>query len=223
MVNAKKIWEKLKFLYIKYVAGYAIPDAPHFDQLSQIYFMNRISCSRIYLEYGTGGSTIHASRWVDKLFAVDSDSYFMKAVQKKLDQQPRKATCRLIYADIGRTGPWGRPIKRKYEPGREPASWRAYPELPWTALAEENIRPDTILIDGRFRVACALASLRHLPAHSETEILFDDYAERQHYHALEQYALLKAVHGRMAIFMKNPAIADTALDVALRLYSHDSR
>lgn len=43
-----------------------------------------------------------------------------------------------------------------------------------------------VLVVGRFRVACFVYSL--LCAQTRTIILFDDYANREHYHAVEEFS-----------------------------------
>lgn len=222
-MGLRRFLRRLGLIRKKDTLEYAIQDVPVFDEAGLAYFISRVRQSKIYLEYGMGGSTILASQIVDKLFAVDSDRRFLDAVQKKLDEQPRRAACHLIHANIGITGAWGRPVRRDYKPGREPAKWRAYPETPWFALKEQALEPDTILVDGRFRVASALATLRNLAADSESEILFDDYAERPWYHGLQDYAVLHAMHGRMGVFKKNPAIAPAILNEALLRYGNDWR
>jgi hypothetical protein len=60
-------------------------------------------------------------------------------------------------------------------------------------------RPDCVLIDGRFRVACFLTSL--LNADVGTSIIFDDYNDRRHYHVVEEVVPKIKESGRQAIFV----------------------
>ena len=76
------------------------------------------------------------------------------------------------------------------------------PCAPWEFLAQHAIEPDTILIDGRFRVACALMSLLRLPSASRCLMLIDDYGDRPHYAGVLEFADLVSMHGRMAVFRK---------------------
>lgn len=200
-------------------SGYAIPERAHFDREAAAYFVERIKSSRVYLEYGSGGSTIQAAGHVQRLYTVDSDSWFLNAVRRKLAEKPRQADCHLLHADIGRAPRWALPP----EPRSVPDSWRAYAWGPWQRLWRDRAMPDIILVDGRFRLACALASLIHLREHSGTQVLVDDYTGRPHYHALEKWATLLALHGSMAVFTLNPAISVLALDAALRCYEADWR
>ncbi|MAO75600.1 MAG: hypothetical protein CL699_04770, partial [Chloroflexi bacterium] len=60
-------------------------------------------------------------------------------------------------------------------------------------------KPDVVLIDGRFRVACFLKSLLHAPPN--TVILFDDYINRPHYHVVEEFLTPDQTCGRQASFI----------------------
>jgi hypothetical protein len=99
----------------------------------------------------------------------------------------------LIHADIGTVGDWGVP---KSHDGF--SRYWTYPTLPWVYLKSIRQSPDLILIDGRFRVACALISI--LFAEEGTLILVDDYADRPEYWLIERYAKLRSSAGRLAAF-----------------------
>lgn len=217
-----RLVRKLRFLRSSLLSGYAVPDRPGFDEAGAGYFRDRISRCSVYLEYGCGGSTIHAAAHVEQLFAVDTDAWFLNAVRKKLAEQPRKATCHLLHADVSRMQQWGWPTRQRRD-GTTPYNWRTYPWAPWQRLWQEGAVPDTILVDGRFRVACAITSLIHLRADSATELLVDDYGERPHYHQLEKCATLKAMHGRMAVFVVDPDVPIAILDAQLRRHEFDWR
>ena len=60
------------------------------------------------------------------------------------------------------------------------------------------VKPDLVLIDGRFRVACFLHSL--LAADAGTPLLFDDYTNRPHYHLVEEFCPIAQSEGRQALF-----------------------
>jgi hypothetical protein len=97
--------------------------------------------------------------------------------------------------DIGPTGEWGRPVDER--------QWRKFCGYPTHVWAQNFFRqPDVVLIDGRFRAACFLATC--LRINKKTTILFDDYLERHSYHVIEQLALPVALHGRMAEFHVEP-------------------
>ena len=71
-----------------------------------------------------------------------------------------------------------------------------YSEPHWKARGEF---PDLILIDGRFRVSCALKNLAALK-NKEFHLVVDDYAERPEYSVIAKYGNLRKVIGTTAFF-----------------------
>lgn len=207
-----------EFFVIQRLVGFKVPSSPVFDELGTAYFKQAIENARFYLEYGGGGSTVVASKLGKAFLSVDSDPYFMRALAKEVRPTDRE---RLIYVDIGLTGLWGAPIMQS-EPEARRGKWRQYPHAPWQRLLQTGERPDLILLDGRFRVACALVCLKNLGNAPGVTMLVDDYAPRPEYRVIERFAKLEAMHGRMAQF--TPQVNDPqALDRALAEHEIDCR
>lgn len=204
------------FLASKRFTHFNVPDEPHFDDQSTKFFMEKVNSSTFYVEYGTGGSTVQASKWGKPFIGVDSDKVFLESVKRKLGNL--KSDQHLIHVDIGLTGPWGIPIFKKPMTSRL-KKWKSYPAAPWTLISKDNL-PDLILVDGRFRVACALTSIKHMPKYAH--LLVDDYAERPHYHIIERFARLDAMVGRMAVFSSLP-VANADLEGVLEKHYSDWR
>jgi hypothetical protein len=80
-----------------------------------------------------------------------------------------------------------------------------------------------VLIDGRFRVACTLATIKHLVNKTSFEILVDDYADRAEYREIEKYAELSSMQGRMAVFKPKSDVNLDDIDRAIETYSADYR
>ncbi len=190
----------LQFFKTQRIQGFKIPDMPHFDPESTDFFQAQLAASQFYLEYGAGGSTILAARQGKNFISVDSDPYFLKAVNKKIGNLTN--TQKLLYANIGLTGPWGEPVFQNLTPARV-TQWSSYPSAPWSFLQNNNLQPDLILVDGRFRVACALTCLEHLN-HSRWTLLVDDYVGRPEYQIITEFAALEKTIGRMAVFKPKP-------------------
>jgi hypothetical protein len=191
----------------------SVPDAPHFDPDSAPYFLERLGRASEYLEYGSGGSTVEAARRDKKFTTVESDPDFLKAVEQKIGSSTQG---RLIHVNIGKTCEWGAPAAKRWRPWRR-WLWSRYAAAPWKL----QINPDLVLIDGRFRVHCALYSIRQL-AGRDFEILFDDYAERPFYHEVERFASLDGMFGRMARFAPKRFEKEEIND-AIRRYETDWR
>ena len=171
-----------------------IPDSPFMPPAATARFIELVREARCYLEYGTGGTTISARRaGLKTLVAVESDPQWLEAVRRKLDEGGGTEGCHLMHVDIGPTGDWGYPTTDAY--------WKRYANYPldvWNYCKESGLAPDVILIDGRFRVACFLATLLFAPPGSS--VLFDDYLDRPHYHIVEKFVCPYQTHDRLAEF-----------------------
>lgn len=143
------------------------------------------------LEYGSGSSTLFASNLSGKcIFSVESSGEWVARLRTSLEKAKTSTVC-LYHVDIGPVGDWGHPVDATH--------WFKFHEYPLRIWYEPEFKaPDVILIDGRFRVACFLISLLHVT--KPTLVLFDDYADRDRYHVVEEFAPLERKVGRMAVF-----------------------
>ena len=183
-------------------------------------FGTLLAACRQYLEYGAGCSTFAAARAGVALTTVESDARFLAAVERRCRSlaPPDARSEHFLHGDIGRTGPWGKPVV----PGvSRPGTWRTYPLAPWLALGQD-FRSDFVLIDGRFRVACALAVIGHQPDTSWI-MLVDDYVGRDEYAPIADFAELNAVHGRMAEFRPKNGIELARVEAAFARFASDWR
>lgn len=135
-----------------------------------------------YLEWGLGGSTREALRSpVRRIVSVESDADWVTVARGDAEISAAEASGRLsmLHADVGPTGPWGVPTLR------DDAKWATYAEAPWALLAAEGAWPGIVLVDGRFRVACACAVAREALRRPELPapllLLHDVGPERPHY------------------------------------------
>lgn len=193
--------------------GYTIPDTPHMEPAGTELLREHLARSRVFLEYGSGGSSVMATRMgVEKIYSVDSDLAFLTAVQSKVAEATGAAYLP-IYVDIGPTGDWGHPTSREFA-----HLWPNYAREPWSMLRDAVDKPDLVLVDGRFRIASFLTSLLHAPA--GCVILFDDYEDRPIYHVVEQYLKPVRTAGRMAQFIV-PVQRPAGLDKAVAQYCQD--
>lgn len=150
----------------------------------------------VILEYGTGGSTIMASEMPGKtVFSVESDKRWCAKMQAYLDASKPVSQVTLHYANIGKTGKWGRPT--------EGSSWRRFHRYPLSVWDLPNFEaPDLVLVDGRFRAACLITTL--LRTEKPVTVLFDDYAGRAQYAKVERWIKPSETRGRMAKFDVTP-------------------
>ncbi len=197
---------------------------PHFDSDSTPYFIERLAAANLYLEYGSGGSSVLASKMGKRFVSVDSDPYFIRSVKAKIARSETPVPClqhTFIHANLGLTEAWGVPVWTRPTTKRL-ASWRFYFTAPWEAT-QERFCPDLILVDGRFRVACALTTILHMADTKGWEILVDDYVGRPHYTVIEEFANLERTIGRMAIFKPKDGVNLDALLKSIEIHASDWR
>jgi hypothetical protein len=187
-----------KFFFDQRIIGFDPPDTPFFDAASTSPFTKLLENAKQYLEFGSGGSTILAGRLGIDTITVENDRFFAKAVMKKLSPSAKN---HMIVPYVGLTQHWGYPLFTKHTP-RRLARWRSYVDAPFEYLQHATAQfPDLILVDGRFRRACALASCMHAQrAGAKTTICVDDYSGRPEYISLEHKLGKPIMHGRMAMF-----------------------
>lgn len=208
-----------RFYFAQRVTGFTVGDEPHFHPDSKPFFESLLRGSRSYLEYGVGGSTILAARLGKPFVSVDTDGHYLRAVAKRVGSL--RSDQRLIHAYIGLTREWGFPVFAGCPTAREVANWRVYPEIPWKQVRPDN-RPDLVLVDGRFRVAAALTSIKYMCADPDARILVDDYTYRPEYEVIERFAVLCETVGHMAVF-KPSGEPHEGLGRTIEQYSTDCR
>ena len=129
------------------------------------------------VEFGSGGSTLLAARSpsLRRIWSVESDPAWIARLrgQPEVAQAERDGRLRFTHADIGRTGAYGMPLDETTQP-----AWPAYFEAVWSDPA--STAADLVLVDGRFRVACALEALARCQPH--TILLLHDFWNRTPYH-----------------------------------------
>ena len=155
------------------------------------------------LEYGSGGSTVLAGEMAGKqVFSVESDAAWTEMMRDWFKANPPKSQVRVIHADIGATVEWGHPA--------DDSAWKRFARYPLGIWESGRMgQPDVVLVDGRFRMGCALAAALH--TQKPIPLLFDDYTQRTHYHAIEEViGAPREIIGRMARF----EIAPTPLPLA---------
>jgi len=166
------------------------------------------------LEFGSGCSTIlAANRPGLKIVSVDSDEGWFEKLRCETPVRKAEAEGRLnfVHVDIGPTGEWGKPTNTEHK-----SLWPRYSRDPWAALPNA---PDLILIDGRFRVACALeAATRRFDG---AVIAIHDF-NRRTYHRVRFFLHQSESVDRLAIFSGYRAPRWLA-SLALMKYRYDPR
>jgi hypothetical protein len=182
-----RIRELSRFLYAQRIKGFDAPVTPELDQETLDRLIAELKRCRGYLEFGSGGSTTIADDLGVPGVSIESDRFYARTVASAL----KGTSVSVVPVDIGFTVEWGWPLFKQPTSSRL-SRWRRYLEAGF-----DRITPDLILIDGRFRVACALESARRTDG---AILIIDDYAGRQKYSVVERYLGPPERVGRAAIF-----------------------
>lgn len=159
------------------------------------------------LEFGCGGSTsLLLEAGAGCLLSVDSDAAWLARVAQA------NPGARLVqhHADLGPCGEWGWPLG----PTEPVIAWR-YWGAPWLAMPQA----DLVLVDGRFRIACALAAHGRLAP--DGHVAVHDFWPRQAYRdALAPFFEVVGSAGTLVLLRPVPA---AGLSLARRTYAADPR
>jgi hypothetical protein len=137
-----------------------------------------------------------AARLADKrITSVESSADWIEMMKAYLAQSPGQSPVIFHHADIGPTRDWGFPVNE--------AKWRQFIDYPFGVWERHlALNPDLVLIDGRFRMGCFVATLMNI--RRPCTILFDDYGDRPYYHIVERLLPRSEMIGRMARFEARP-------------------
>ena len=163
------------------------------------FLANLYISSNSVFEYGIGESTnIATYAQLPKYTGVDSDALWVDTARKGAPKH-----FQFYFADIGPTGAWGRPDDETAEKMK-----LRYQVAP---LAAERYPFDVYLVDGRFRVGCALLAFLHASARggdlTKISVCMHDY-KREEYHFVENVATLYEQVSNLACFRRNPEVTD---------------
>lgn len=207
----------LRFLIKQRIVGFKTQSKPHFEfKETTAWFSEKLASSHRYLEFGAGGSTFLAAELHKPFVCVESDPYYLRAVKKRIKaagllDRDHQTFC---HSSMGLTGPWGCPIYFGRPSKRKLRAFARYSEPP-AICKSGGFRPDFVLVDGRFRVACALKTARFLGLSQDWTLAVDDYVDRPEYHVVETFLKLERRIGLMAVFTAPEKLDPKALDEAI--------
>ncbi|MEE9407214.1 MAG: hypothetical protein V3V28_03970 [Polaribacter sp.] len=162
----------------------------------QEVFNKYIKNSKYYLEFGSGGSTIRALQISKaKIYSVESSIGWINYLSEyKVLNYAKNKRVFFHAIDIGKTEGWGYPVSNK--------SKHLFPNYSNKVFSSLNsVKIDTVLIDGRFRVACALSVILNLyKLNSDTIILIHDFWNRKQYHILLEFLIKQDSVDTLGVF-----------------------
>lgn len=184
---------------------YVVPYCPMMSENEQQLFRDALKNASVYFEYGIGGSSIWAMAYGLDLNGVETDKHWMLQVTNCLDPYPYD----LRYIDIGPVGYYGKPstISDNFE---------IYSKS--ILIFEKNF--DLVLIDGRFRVACA-ATVAEMAIESQNrnlKVYFHDFFDRHEYSIVTKFMHVESRADDAAILSVN---CDADIEFVREVWEHN--
>lgn len=153
-----------------------------------------LSKAQHYLEFGSGKSTEFAVSYdnIKTIDCIESDPNFLEDVihqNELISSHIASGRVTTHPIDIGATGEWGFPVDESPQDIFTDYSMKVH------GLDHQH---DTILVDGRFRVACVLEILAK--KYHPCNILIHDFWHRNEYHAVLNFLDVQASIDSMGVF-----------------------
>src|SRR5690606_9419063 len=148
----------------------------------KLLFKEYLNKSNNYLEFGLGGSTLFALINSDaNIISVDTNQGWIGFIKKyRAIKDNLGKRLHIHYVDIGPTKYWGFPV--------DDTQRNKFPNFSSQIFSDKNLEKfDLVLIDGRFRVACALQTVQYFKNSSPVKIMIHDYSLREEYKIVEKY------------------------------------
>ncbi|MDB2407712.1 hypothetical protein N9W17_04205 [Jannaschia sp.] len=186
---------------------------PYMTESEGILFSNFLYKKSFLLEFGSGGSTVLAAAMrIPKIVSVDSSKEWLDSLSAAEELQEKDFTAK--HVDIGPLANWGNPADTS-----NAYNWPTYYTDIWAELGDA--RPDIVLVDGRFRVACVLQTLLMCPP--ETIIVIHDFWKRDCYHVILKHLKTVARCDQLGIFKAKDKVDWRQLAIDLSHHSVDYR
>lgn len=143
-------------------------------------FYKYLDNSKIYFEFGSGGSTYQASirNNIQTIYSVESDLEWHNKLKTILKD---KNNIKFIYNEMNTIpNSWGNPGPNSTNEQKKNYSNQIL------LLNENDVKTiDLILVDGRFRVACCLKCFDVI--NNDCFIIVDDFFNRPEYYILSEF------------------------------------
>lgn len=201
IAKIKKLIATIKTVLLKYDQISPIPVLYRIHNFKmtdeEIALFNKtVKSSKHYLEFGLGGSTIQALRKSKaQVYTMDSSAdWIVRLREYRYIRLMEKQRLKIYFIDIGEIKKWGYPV--------DDTSKSKFPVYSSYILNQvKDLDIDTVLIDGRFRVACALYTILTFYHHESIKLLIHDFWNRSKYHILLDYLEEQDRADRLGLFI----------------------
>lgn len=153
-----------------------------------------------YLEFGSGYSTYLACTCssIETVVSVETWEQWivkLRAYYSEIEQAESSGKLHFQLVNIGPVKAWGYPEDQSYK-----HLWPEYSQAP----SFDDRQYDLVLLDGRFRVACALKGILSLS--EDCTLLMHDYPSRPEYGIVEDFWLQTECVDSLSAFRKKETI-----------------
>jgi len=221
-IIVKKLSNSVFFHLIRYCGflniDYKIDDKICFGKTENDFFLEKLKNSKLYLEYGSGYSTLLAHKLNKKFFSIESDKDFYRYIKKKTLSK------NVLLYNLGIVGFYSRPIKII----KDKELINNYCKKILEYFDDNNMIPDLILVDGRYRVLNILHLYKFFYNKDKKPfVIIDDYTGynspgRTYLHVIENFFTIKIV-GRFGVIEDIKKENYKSLEKNIELYQFDSR
>jgi protein O-GlcNAc transferase len=160
---------------------------PHMEFEEYLLFKDLCKNKKVFIEYGSGGLTIHLLKSGKEVFTVESNGAFHNLMNSlNLVQKAEGRSLHSVFIDLGPCDQWGKPLTVEKE-----SEWSRYYSEVWQHINPQRSKVDVVFIDGRFRVACCLYSILKVVEYGWKDTLFlvHDFWRRKHYHEVLRFLM----------------------------------
>jgi hypothetical protein len=183
------------------------------DEEKRLYY-KYLDRATNYLEFGSGGSTYQACECknIKKIYTIESDEQWVEKLITNPTIKNAIDKIEILLIDLqAESNNWGYPGKNTNH-----GDWVKYPSV----VEKINMKiVDLVMVDGRFRSACALHCFSKIS--DSTVIIFDDFWNRKWYHVVLDFYYVVERKGRMAI-LKKKNVPNPSSELLFQ-YEKDSR
>jgi len=164
-----------------------------------------VKCEKLF-EFGCGGSTTLMCdiKNIKTIHSVDSSKNWINSVQKEVG---KKVNFHFVDINADELN-WGSPKDKT-----KISEWPTYSSVLKDLV---NYYPDLILVDGRFRVACALKSIARMK--KDSYLMIHDYTTL--FQTVENYFNIVDKAGSLYVFSKKNNIDEQALKKDIKKYEY---
>ena len=215
----KKVYHILRF-YNLINPNYSTTDSITFGSLDAGSFLKKkIINAKFFLEFGSGNTTIFANDNKTSFYSVESDKNFFTYMRKK------KKIKNIFFFSLGFVEFYSYPLfssstlKFFYK-----NKAKTYASKIFERLTNNSIKPDLILVDGRYRVLCMLNIFKFLNKNdlSKTCVVLDDFKDREHYEIIKKFFDVSYL-GRLGICYLKDQTSSISVDQLIEEFSNDPR